>query len=171
MLPARNYNALALSFLFICFSIASVTAQSKWPMPAFICKYLFLAKHWLLLYQLTNFLAYLFADESVQIVIISEDKVADLRQRMIITCVAFGSSNSNISITWQKDNEIIDTSGVYCLADRQIEQGIYRFKQSFLQITELECFNEGVYTCSAGDGNKNVTSTVTIRLMSKFTII
>ncbi len=111
---------------------------------------------------------YIIVDDNI-IAILSQDDMVNLKQDVILTCVAFGNLSSTLSITWHKNNDknITGRTRSYCMASKESRSAHYRFLHSFLQILNFQCEHEGKYTCQASNGVITTRSDVILELKGK----
>ena len=101
--------------------------------------------------------------------IISENISINAGESALLVCVGFSQSNDSVYITWQKNGQNIVNSSSSFLSDDDLVHRGRLFKQSFLQLCDLQYIDSGNYTCSVSNGAASVNAMVEVIVDSKCT--
>ena len=99
-----------------------------------------------------------------ELVLISNDTSLTVGETALLTCVGYGQPN--VEITWSRNGEIMNGSEV-AIYEEEVIQGGRRFKQSFLELCNLQGPDAGNYVCTVSNGQATVSATTQLFVSSK----
>ena len=93
----------------------------------------------------------------LELAVISSHTSVGAGETAILVCVGFGEPDVNI--TWSRDDQVISNSSLVSIYEEDLTRGDRLFKQSFLQLCNLQMSDSGTHTCTVSNGKASITST------------
>ena len=98
---------------------------------------------------------------------ISNDTSLTVGDTALLTCVGYGQPD--VQITWSRNGENIMNTSLISIYEEEVTQGGRLFKQSFLQLCNIEVSDAGSYVCTVSNGedttNGEGTNNATVQLL------
>ena len=94
----------------------------------------------------------------LELAIISNDTSVDAGETAVLVCVGYGQPN--VDITWSRDGQIVSNSSISAIYEEDLIRGGRVFRQSFLQLCNIQVADSGSYTCVVSNGLNAINSSV-----------
>lgn len=103
---------------------------------------------------------------AAEVVILTEDTVAQAGNTLLLTCVGYGVPNPEL--TWSKDGVALMNGSRTNIYVTVIEQEGVMFVQSLLEICSLDAVDDtGTYSCTASNENGTDTQSLEVYVQSQ----